>query len=113
MKIVNLETFRSLPPNTLYAKFTPNVFDEFCIKGATWEFDFLTTDALSSAILCLSSDGFNAKCKQAMNDVSVEMDFDSYGRDGFFDKDQLFAIYEDEDIIQLIDKLKQCLRKSQ
>lgn len=37
------------------------------------------------------------------------MDLDSQGRDGLFVDDQLFAVWEDADVGQLVDRLKRCI----
>jgi len=39
----------------------------------------------------------------------LTMDFDSYGRDGLFDGDQLFAVWESNDVKALIERLTLCL----
>ena len=38
------------------------------------------------------------------------MDFAYEGRDGLFDKDQLFAVWSIRDIRSLIDRLQECLK---
>lgn len=113
MKIVNLETFRKLPPNTLFAKYQPSVFEELEIKGETWEHDFLVTSSLSSAIKCSGTEEFIDLLDRAeKTGESLAMDFESEGRDGFFDKDQLFAVWEEADVLALIERLKRCLTKA-
>ena len=114
MKIVNLETFRKLPPNTLFAKYQPCVFEELEIKGETWEYDFLVSSNLSSAIKCSSSTEFVELLDRAeKTGESLEMDFDSEGRDGCFEKEQLFAVWEEADARALIERLKRCLPNDQ
>lgn len=41
MKIVNLETFRALPPWTVFRKFQPMVTEDLLFKLNTWEHDFI------------------------------------------------------------------------
>ena len=109
MKIVDLKTFRKLPSNTLFSKYEPYVFDSLEIKGDTLEHDFLT-QSIHSSIDCLGSEEFVEKLDQAQETgESLEMDFDCQGRDGCFEKDQLFAIWEPDDVIDLIDQLKKCV----
>jgi hypothetical protein len=110
MKIVNLETFRKMPPNTLFAKYEPCVFEELEIKGETWEHDFLVSSSISSAIQCSGSAEFSELLDRAeKTGESLAMDFESEGRDGCFEKDQLFAVWEDADVLALIERLKRCL----
>jgi hypothetical protein len=110
MKIVNLKTFRELPPNTVFAKYEPCVFNELQIKGDTWECDFLVTSNLADAIKCSGSGEFGELLDRAEKDgISLEMDFDTEGRDGCFEDDQLFAVWEKADVRALIERLKLCL----
>lgn len=112
MRIVNLETFRSLPANTVFSKYEPCVFEGIAIKGDTWEFDFLVTSNISDAVECSGTGEFGEILFRAQSTgESVNMDFESQGRDGCFDKDQLFAVWEDKDVCDLIDRLKRCIHQ--
>lgn len=113
MKIVNLKTFRALPENTIFAKYEPVVFGELEIKGETRGNDFLVTAGLSSAIKCSGSEEFIDLIERAtQTGESLSMDFDSQGRDGCFDDNQMFAAWEEADVAALIERLKLCLSKS-
>lgn len=110
MKIVNLEAFRQMPSNTLFAKYEPCVFEELEIKGKTLEHDFLVTSSLSSAIKCSGWTHLGDLLDQAeRTGESLAMDFETEGRDGCFEKDQLFAVWEEADVLALIERLKRCL----
>ena len=109
MKIVNLEQFRALPEGTVFMKYEPCIFDELCVKGETWEYDWLYEN-ITTQIECTGSGDFSDKLDAALETgCSVAMDFNSWGRDGCFDNDQLFAIYEKQDVTGLIEKLNHCL----
>lgn len=43
------------------------------------------------------------------NGVSVAMDFETQGRDGMFDHDQLYAVWEPQDVAALVERLRRCL----
>jgi hypothetical protein len=110
MKIVNRQHFLALPPNTLFSKYTPCVFGPLEIKGETWAHcnDFLSQQ-VADAIACSGSEDFSAKLEDAQElGASVAMDFNCLGRDGCFDEDQLFAVWESADVASLIDRLQQC-----
>ena len=110
MRIVNLETFRALPPSTLFSKYEPCCFEGLCIKDETIEVDFLTTSPLASAIVSRSSDVFVELLRKSEKDgSSIPMDFETLGRDGCFEDDQLFSIWEAEDLRALIERLEICL----
>jgi hypothetical protein len=109
MKIVNLDEFRKLPSGTIFLKYEPCVFEDLQCKGETTDVDFYAAN-ISYWPDCTGSDDFFYKFEDSQNcGVSVKMDFDSTGRDGCFEKDQLFAVYEKNDVEMLIDKLNRCL----
>lgn len=110
MNIVSLKEFRSLPEGTVYMKFNPHVFEELCIKGETWEHDFVMT-YITQEIDAKDSGECGAILETAMQDsqYSIKMDFDCYGRDGLFEEKQLFAVYEKQDVEGLINALQGCL----
>ena len=109
MKIINLEEFRKLPENTLYSKYTPMFFDSLEIKGETWKCDFLS-QSLHDAIECDSSDEMMTLLTDAKEiGTSLEMDFNCQSRDGIFNDDQLFAVWEKRDVEKLINRLMECL----
>lgn len=110
MKIVNLKTFLELPPNTLYSKFDLKNyhFDNLEIKGDSWidSNDFFSLE-IASAIEWGSQEEFWNPCEDAVeNGTSLKIDLDLDTRDGFFDQDQLFAIWEPNDVNLLIERLK-------
>lgn len=108
MKIVDLKTFRALPEGTLYSKYKPISFDGLMIKGETWESDFLYQDLVGN-LDAESSEKFHKQCEKAEAGISVSLDFHVMGRDGLFDEDQLFAVYEKDDLAGLIARLKECV----
>ena len=112
MKIVNLEEFRKLPVGTLFMNYEPCIFGDLCAKGETWECDFLMED-ITHEIDANDCGDFSQKLHEAEEKgTSVVMDFDCTSRDGMFNKNQLFAIYEKVDIEMLQDKLKRCVESA-
>ncbi len=110
MKILNLEKFRALPENTLFSKFIPCAFDYLEIKGDTIECDFWTQE-IHSAIECNDSGQSSELLFEAQEKgLSLKMDFECEGRDGLYEDNQLFAVWENNDLLQLIDRLKQCIK---
>jgi hypothetical protein len=112
LKIVTLEEFRRLPEGTLFMKYEPCVFEGLQAKGETWEHDFLCEN-ITYWPDCTGSDDFSDKLTLAQETgESILMNFDSSGRDGCFDDDQLFAVYDKRDIEMLQDKLKRCVQSA-
>jgi hypothetical protein len=106
MKIVNRETFLQLPANTLYHKYEPDWFGELEIKvnePGTWNNDWVVDYPYGFI------EGFG--CCEWDHETTPEFRFDQEAtqRDGLFHEDQLFAVYDNEDIERLITKLKSCI----
>ena len=109
MRIVNLKTFRELPVGTIFQKYNPYCFDELSVKNKSLPHDFFY-EPITGCVDCNSSDDFVMQLTKAENGESIKMDFNIGQRDGCFEDDQLFAIYEMEDVFKLKDKINQCLQ---
>ena len=112
MKIVDRNAFLEMPPGTLYAKYMPCVFSLPMIKGVTMPShgehgglsDFLCVE-LTTCFDSGEKGDYIAALNKAERGESIGMDFDSWARDGLYELDQLFAIYEPDDIRGMIGKL--------
>lgn len=109
MRIINRDEFLKLPPNTIFSKFDPNVFYMPLIKlDNVGDNDFYYTP-ISGDLYCniLDEDevieGMIRKGEKAM------LVFDTEYRDGLFDEDQLFAIWDKQDVKRLIQRLLLCI----
>jgi len=113
MKIINLTQFRAMPEGTVFMKYEPCVFEPLSVKGETWEFDFISA-SITDEVDADSSEEMENKLRYAENSgESIDMDFEGYIRDGCFEPNQLFAVYEKKDIEGLINKLNSCLSMSE
>ena len=112
MKIVSRKEFMKLPLGTVFSYYEPCVFHDLNVKASDlkegWEVDFLY-DEIIGAIDSHSSEDRSDKCEAMERGESVPMDFESTGREGLFDEERLYAIYEKEDVEKLIDRLKMTL----
>ena len=109
MKIVKRKEFLSLPANTLFSKYSPCYFRSLEIKGDSLCSNDFFTNELASSIHCDGSDQMVEILSDAeKTGKSIEIDLDTEGRDGLFDDEQLFAIWETKDIEKLIIKLEEC-----
>lgn len=109
MKIINRETFLKMPAGTLFAKYEPCLFDQLCIKGETWGNDFLVQQITSAIDVNDSGEFGDALQDSELSGSSIPMDFECEGRDGCFDDDQLFAIFEIADTCGLILRLNKAV----
>jgi len=109
MRIVDRKTFLAMPPETLFSKYEPCVFGPLCIKGTSYTDDFLYQD-LADAVEFRDSGQMLDDLEAARTEgKSLRMDFDCQGRDGLFDAEQLFAIWEQADVAALISRLTRCI----
>src|ERR1044072_5446803 len=123
MKIVDRQTFLALPPGTLYAKWgkpgrRDAMYDHgLTIKGATYRdlegqaIDWAYYDLIPWPADCSDSDALMDRYF-AMQDEGVEsgaLDFDGGSRDGYFDEDQLFLVFNPVDCEGLIDRLRRAV----
>ena len=106
MKIVDRKTFLAMPPGTIFNKWVLYVFGDLCIKGETWGNDFLVQhlDSLEEAENGVYMDALG----WLESGESIRMDFNAQGRDGLFDDDQCFAVWDAADVDALIARLTAC-----
>jgi hypothetical protein len=105
MRILNLTEFRAMPEGTIFKQASePFAFDDWCIKGETWETDFVSSpmdwpeNNGSEALL----EALNAMWEDSS--VSRPLAF-SYGRDGRFEYDAKFMVLEKADLSLLRDAI--------
>lgn len=109
MRIVDRQTFLAMPAGTVFAKYRACVFGDLMIKGeASAGPDFYCQQIVDS-IDALDSHGFVETLTRAERDGAsgpeIAMNFNYEGRDGLFDKGQLFAVWSREDVEGLIERL--------
>ena len=111
MKIVDFKTFIATPPGTVYAKYEPCVFDELCIKGnSLGEHDFCYQSIADAVDSNGSTEWFHFLDEGKASGTSIPMNFDCQGRDGLFDYDQLYAVFEATDVRALIERLERAVK---
>ena len=116
MKILSRKEFMKTPIGTVFSYYEPTIFHELMIKASDlsqrWETDFLY-DPIIGAVKNVSSEDFALKCEQMEKGESMLMDFEYTGREGLFDQEQLFAVYEKGDVEKLIKRLQETLLQKQ
>jgi hypothetical protein len=108
MKIINLKEFLKLPPGAVFMKYTPSIFSDLMVKKETIGNDFIYEDIQTGIESDSSGDEMDILFEAEETGKSIKMTCNTSARDGCFEDDQLFAVYEDEDIKGLIFKLTQC-----
>ena len=110
MRIINRTDFLALPSGTLFSKYEPCIFGDIQIKGSTVSGVDFYFQQISDAIDAKGDGEFSDILFDArLNGTSVKLNFDCEARDGLFDSDQLFAVWEKSDVLQLIERLKRSI----
>lgn len=101
----------NLPAGTVFSYYYPCVFRGLYIKDSIPEPDYpdFSMSDLIGAVQNVSSEDWQVKCDQMELGASVPVDFESSGREGLFDDKLLYAIYEKEDVENLIKRLQETL----
>jgi hypothetical protein len=101
MRVLNREDFLAMPAATIFAKGKPWNFGELCQKGDTLEgVDFIYLD------LCTVESHDSGDWSMRLDDMlekgrSYPFDDEGFGRDGRFDEDDLFLVFEKPDLLKL------------
>jgi len=90
----------------LFSLYDRHGFDDLMIKEESLDNDFMYTDIIGAIDCESTSDHFDKRERARKTGESLEMDFYSGGRDGLHEEDQLYAVYEPEDVKKLIQRLK-------
>ena len=109
MKIVNRQTFLSLPAMTVFSKYDPFLFGTLKVKWSNEkdEHDFIASDLVGD-MDCSCSEEYSDKLElYEKTGESFSFSLEETCRDGEFNEDQLFCVYEQKDVQQLIDFLQQ------
>lgn len=115
MRIVDHKEFLSLTGQTLYANYEPQVFGDLRIRGDTcWPH---STDFHTIPLFEIESRGSDEHCdllwkadEDSTFNVPLE-DEEGWSRDTLSYENQMFAVFDDEDIDKLIRRLKRCKRE--
>ena len=114
MRIVDRKTFLELPEGTVFAKYDPCIIREPMVKcdstpnaGELVDFYYANlTDEVDCSGSC-ARDGIMDLA--VIEGLPFALDFNSQCRDGMYDADQLFAVWERDDVAGLISRLQTAL----
>lgn len=109
MRIVNRKEFSELPNGTLFSEYNPVVFQGLFIKCEQMGSDYGELSLIGNVKAASSDQSFQILESAEENGTSFDLDFESYGRNGIFNEEQKYAIYERKDIEELIQALKETL----
>lgn len=107
MRIVNLDEFLRMPAGTLFSKYAPCYMEGLQIKIQNiGDRDFVTQEMMMPVKSQDSSEMTSLLHQAQATGSSVPLDFFEWtSRDGCFVEDQLFAVWERQDVAALIGRL--------
>jgi hypothetical protein len=114
MKIVNRKTFLAMPEGTVFAKYDPSIIREPMVKFDTIESGGKVIDfyyaSLTDEVDCSGSFERDGIMDAAEHEgVPFALHFNTQCRDGLYDADQLFAVWDRDDVVGLIARLQLAL----
>lgn len=112
MKFVDKQQFYNLPENTLYSKFIPHRIEGLYIKGETIK-SFENNTPIDYVYVSLI-DNIDSRNSEEYLDIldkrsDFTLDYEGGSRDGMFDENEQFVIYDDNDIRKLTSTLQNIL----
>lgn len=110
MRIVDRKTFLSLPENTVFSVYKPQTFGALEIKGESLTNDFYVQCIVDSIACDDDKEKHDVLDGALQSGETLRFDFDSEGRDGCYNKDELYAVWDNQDIENLIARLQQCIK---
>jgi len=112
MKIITQKQLLEMPSNTLFQKYAPcytenlGIFIERCGER---DFFYEDIDGLHPSESTGSSDMSNILDRCQASGESYDVDLECSSRDGCFEDDQLYIVWEKKDLLKLIERLNKCL----
>ena len=116
MKIVNKQEFYKLPSGTLFSYYKPCIINDLMVKLDTITsgiyngdpIDFYYKDLISN----VNTD--NGEYSEILinaqeNKVDFDLDFEVASRDGLFEDDALYVVYNSGEIKELANKIAECI----
>lgn len=107
MKLLNREEFLKLK-DVLFCKYEPYTFDSLLIKGETRpysDFYYKKLFALKESAEDDASESYILANQSFEETKEGPIDLDGWYRDGLYDKDQLFVVFDNEEVISIANQL--------
>ena len=106
MRIAGIEEFLTQPLGTVFCKYDPCIFGDLCIyegRVCPENTDFYYTP-ITNIVDAHSDSALFDKLDKAEKDPTISLDFsfEETSRDGMFVPTQLFAIWEEKDLVGFI-----------
>ncbi len=111
MKIINRTQFLAMPVGTLFSKYQPCYSDAFEIKGKTIGNNDYYAQGIANSVKSAANEQDDKILEDALQSgTSFELDLCCQYRDGMFNLEQLFVVWEYGDVLDLIRRLTEALQ---
>lgn len=106
MKVLNRKEFLELPPGTLYSRYNDGIISGLELKGSTCydgnkAFDWFFLDLIGNIAANDTSEYL-----EKSESKEFDLDFELVERDGCFEETDQFAVYDQTELNQFINRLK-------
>lgn len=108
MRIYNRKDFLNLPGGTIFCKGTKWCFDNISIKGHSWDNDFLYVDLCN--IDANDTGQWVDRLEDSLKNGTSYLINNNTARDGMFEEEGIFLVYEKKDLEFLMDVMKIAIR---
>ena len=111
MKILNRQQFLDTPAGTLFSYNDGDTFYDLNVKTSDkehWETDFIFFNLIGS-FEYKNSGEYDTVIDNLVSGASIPAVFYNTSREGLFDKEQLFLVYDKDDIAKMISVLLELL----
>ena len=107
MKILNKEEFLALPAGIIYSKYQPvGMFDGLYLKGESLENDWKYKSLISTVDFPIGDSDVNIYLLNVQkHGATFRMDLECGERDGLYNTDEYFAVYDTTDVRELLMEL--------
>jgi len=107
MRIVNRKTFLAMPDGTVFSKYDPAIIREPMVKLESLSTGDFRYSSLTDEVDASGSIERDHIMDAAVDDgVPFALHFNTECRDGFYDENQLFAVWGRDDVSGLIERLQ-------
>jgi len=113
MKIVSRRALMAMPAGTVYQTYEPCVFGTIRVKAQTIHSDGRAIDWFEVCGIstpdfedCHHAGDFLDACERMERGENVPVAVDALCRDGMFADDQLYAVWDSEDVARLVSALQ-------
>lgn len=107
LRIVNRDQFLKLPNGVVYSRYQSlSMFSGLEVKEETLTNDWVYTSLMEFVDAHDSGEMADIMIKAEEEGTEFRLDVECGQRDGFFEGEEYFAIYDKEDILKLFERMK-------